>query len=120
MPDLTKLQFYSGNNYLKRSDSVGQMNAVVNNTSSVNATSITHGLGYIPQFIVAIDYQNNGIWWANEYCSAWRNPGGANDGSIVVHPMIDTNKLYLISAADTGGTMAPATRPVKYVVYLDS
>lgn len=120
MPDLTKLQFYSGNNYLKRSEFFGQMNAVVNSASAPNTTSIAHNLGYIPQFITAIDYQNNSIWWANEFCGPLRATGGANDDVITVNPMVDNNNLYLVSSTNYSGSISSATRPAKYGIYLDS
>lgn len=117
--DLTKLQFYSGNNYLKRSSFFGQMNAVSTGYDP-NQTSITHNLGYIPQFIVAADYQNNGIWWANEFCNDVRGPGGATNGVIMISPSIDSTRFFVIASASYDGSIFTATRPVKYGIYLDS
>lgn len=119
MPDLTKLQFYSGNNYLKRSEFWDQMNAV-STGSTANQTSITHDLGYIPQFVVAADYENNGIWWANEYCGTDRGPAGSTNGVIMINPSIDEHRLYIIASASYDGSVSSATRPVKYGIYLDS
>lgn len=119
MPDLTKLQFYSGNNYLKRSEFFGQMNAVSTGFSP-NQTSITHGLGYVPQFIVGADYQNNGIWWANEFCNDVRGPGGSTNGVIMISPSIDSQRFYINANASYDGSISSATRAVKYGIYLDS
>lgn len=119
MVDLSKLQFYSGNNYLKRSEFWDQMNAVSTGINP-NQTSITHGLGFVPQFITAIDYENNGIWWANEFCGDVRGPGGRTNGVIMVNPTIDINNLYLNSSESYDGGVSSATRPVKYGIYLDS
>ncbi len=113
--DLTKLQFYSGNNYLKRSDCWGQTNASVTSTTVPTEVSVNHNLGYIPQFVVAINYNNDGVWWSNEYCGSIRYPGGQNPDVMNINPTIDTQKLYLNSIHSSTGT-----RQVKYGVYIDS
>lgn len=120
MPDLTKLQFYSGNNYLKRSQYSGDMTASIANSYTVNETSTTHNLGYIPQYIIAANYHNNGIWWVTEYVGANHGPGGSGDGAITISPQIDTSRLYLRSSSDFTGSISTASVPVKYVIYLDS
>lgn len=119
MPDLTKLQFYSGNNYLKRSQFWGQTNATIPSGESAATVTINHNLGIIPQYVVAIDYQNNGIWWATEFVGSIRE-GGRNDDTPTITVMVDTSNLYIIGDKNYSGTIISTTRPIKYGIYLDS
>ena len=116
MPDLTKLQFFSGNNYLKRSQFFDQIGIPVAGYAQWGQVSVTHNLGIIPQLITAIDYQNNGIWWSTGFVETQQMQGDGTTSGAGLIPSVDTNNLYFTTFNNGGAT----TLQVKYGLYLDS
>lgn len=119
MPDLTKLQFYSGNNYLKRSSFWSQTSIAISNATT-NVVTVQHDLGIIPQYIIATDYLNDGVWWACPFVNPLRGSFGATDGAPTIYSAADTVSLYIKSNSDYLGDITGVSRNVKYGIYLDS
>ena len=107
-PDLDKLNFYTGVNYMKRSDKSGQ--------TSVNASDVdvTHGLGYVPQFVYYVDLDNDGfLWYGGERVHAYTESTAAGPSAPFVDAWIDTADLTL-NPNNLGGS-----RTAKFLIYLD-
>lgn len=108
-PDFDKLNFYSNVNYMKRSDKSGE------STISSSEKSVTHGLGYEPQFLHYADVDNDGYIWyggerVNEYTESTSGGGSAP-------PRVDA------WITDTTLTLSPfnisSARPIYWLIYLD-
>lgn len=64
--DLSKLAFESRQNYLKRSEFVSETSIALGSGGANADVTITHGLGYVPFFIVGVDIDNDGVIWSND------------------------------------------------------
>ena len=108
-PDLDKLNFYSGVNYMKRSDKSG--------SGPVNATDvdIDHNLTYVPQYVYYVDLDNNGfLWYGGERVHAYTE-STAGGGPAV--PWVDawiTENTLTLNPNSLGGS-----RTAKWLIYLD-
>lgn len=113
--DRTKLSFYSGNNYMKRSEFFGVVSQPVPPGLSFNTTTINHGLGYVPFFTYAVDFNNDGILWTTDYVVSghYTDPGPA-----LFRCYVDENNLYVRSGQNSDST-GSGPRNVYYGIYLD-
>lgn len=113
--DRTKLSFYSGNNYMKRSEFFSSRSISVPSGFAFNTITVNHGLGYIPFFSYAVDYNNDGILWATQWVSSgdWSESTPPPIGVFV-----DENNLYIRSTQNTN-LDASGSRTVHYGIYLD-
>ena len=107
--DYDKLNFYTGANYMKRSDKSG------GGTIAGSSIGVDHNLGYIPQFNIYADLDDNGIlWYGGERVFAGTE---STSGGWTYPPIVDawttTNTL----------TMRPSnigsSRPIYWLIYLD-
>lgn len=108
-PDLDKLNFYTGVNYMKRSDKSGQ--------GSVNSADVPvdHNLGYVPQFVYYVDLDNDGfLWYGGERVhSLTESTSGGGTPQPYVDAWITENTLTL-DPYNLGGS-----RTAKWLIYLD-
>lgn len=116
MADLTRLGFYSENNYLKRSEFVGSqtINLVSGGGGPIDERIITiqHDLGYIPQFHVYGDFFNGdtGLY------SPFHNQFIVDPSWVYCYKWATTTTLTLniMNVPDTTRTLT-----VYWVIYLD-
>lgn len=108
-PDLDKLNQYSRVNYMKRSDKSGQSTT---NTSNI---SVSHNLGYVPQFAVYGDVDGDGMLWygSEKVTEATESTAGGGTQPKSVDAWVTTDNLT-IKPYNFGGT-----RPVHWLIYLD-
>lgn len=108
-PDLDKLNYYSGVNYMKRSDKSGQ--------STINTADVVidHNLGYVPQFVVYAELDSNGfIWYGGEKVfEGTESTAGGSSSPPIVDSWITETQL----------TMHPnfftTARNLYWLIYLD-
>lgn len=107
--DYDKLNFYTGANYMKRSDKSGQ------STIAGSAVDVDHSLGYVPQFLTFADLDNNGIlWYGGERVFAGTE---STSGGWSYPPMVDswvTDQVLTMYPSNIG-----SSRPVHWLIYLD-
>ena len=108
-PDLDKLNFYSGVNYMKRSELSGS------DDISTAQIDIDHNLNYIPQFVWYADVLDDGfLWYGGELVAEGTD---STSGGAPLNPEVNawttdtTLSLYPIDVS--------SSRPVKWVIYLD-
>ena len=126
-PDYDKLNFYTGANYMKRSDKSGQGALAITNPNVMNeiagVRTIDHNLGYVPQFNYFVDLLNDGmLWYGGEIVfegtdSTSSGPGGISQ--IVVEGWMDTTKLSLAALDRTEFGSASGSRDCFWLIYLD-
>lgn len=108
-PDITKLNQYSGVNYMKRSDKSG-----VAQTNTTNI-SIGHELGYPPQFSVYADLLGDGMIWygAERVTASTESTAGAGTPAVYTESWV-TDTALTIKPNNFGGN-----RNVYWLIYLD-
>lgn len=118
--DLSKLNFFSGANLMKRSSSDTGTSALTLPGAGLSVTLlVTHNLGYIPFFDAFADLDNDGIIWAGEKIDKYTETSGF--GSDVA-PKLDywsTTTVLTIRLDNTTTPTATGTRDVWFVTYLD-
>jgi hypothetical protein len=114
-PDLSKLNFWSGANYMKREDRAVRYIDITTPAFGTSQVQINHGLGFIPDYDVEADLLGDGrIWQGNR---PWQNmASNSSDGPQVINWM-DTTNLTLRLYNPTGSTI---TRRVYFVIYKDA
>jgi len=88
--------------------------------ASTTTVAIPHNLGYIPQYIIATDYQDNGIWWSCPFVNPLKGSFGATNDVPTIYSAIDTSNLYIRGNSDYLGDLTGISTKVKYGIYLDS
>lgn len=114
--DLTKLGFYSEVNAMKRSSFVGST-SLAQSPGTVSHV-VTHSLGYIPDFDVFSDLNNDGVIWAGEKVHK------DTDSSSLVNldvPTITANATTstLTIFLDNSLSSSTGSRTIYWVIYLD-
>lgn len=119
MVDISKLSFYSENNYLKRGFSGS---AIVTIPSAGNAVTYTvdHNLGYIPFFIAAAKLTETDVIWSGYYVNVYTE---TNLTGVDLPPQLDfwctTTQLVIRIRNGDGASAITGTREVYYAIYLD-
>lgn len=108
-PDYDKLNFYTGANYMKRSDKSGQ-STIANSTLAIN-----HDLGYVPQFLTYADLDNDGIlWYGGE-----RVFEGTESTSFFPSPPPDVMSWITTTTLTQYPSNIGSSRAVRWLIYLD-
>lgn len=119
--DLTKLAFYSEENYLKRSDFVGSQDLTLGGAGAVTTHTVTHNLGYIPFFIVGANINSDTAIWSNnrvwEYTLSSNSATGNDPVQLQYWCTTTTLTIRIVNGLGTG-TQA-GTRTVCWAIYLD-
>lgn len=115
MVDLSKLNFFSGVNYMKRHlPACGYFD--INPGAFGTATrTVAHGLGYIPDFLVQGDLDGASLWSNNIPYAGMSGSGGTPNGYEVT-AWIDENTLTI---QVNNNTASSGARRVWYKVYKD-
>lgn len=121
MVDLSKLQYYSELNYMKRSDTFGQDTLAYSTYYPGANLTESHGLGYVPFFLAGVDLFGDGVIWSNQYVHPFTqtsNSGFANEPPQFYVWANETN--IIINMRDGLGTGDQSgSRNIYYGVYLD-
>ena len=114
--DLSKLNFHTGINYLKRSEFCGTANI---NTAVSGTLTIDHNLGYIPFYQVGAELDEAGTIWVGGKVSTYTDQGllsglGIPPTHIEIDSWITTTQLT-IRLSNTASQVVP----VYWFIYLD-
>lgn len=114
--DLSKLNFHSGINYLKRSEFCGTTTL---NTASDTEHTVDHNLGYIPFYQVYAELDEAGTIWTGGKVSELTDQGflsglGAPPTYIEIDSWI-TDSTLTIQLSNT----ASQSVPIYWLIYLD-
>lgn len=122
--DLSKLAFYSGANYMKRSDLCGSYTIDLSydgvNSYSGGSLTINHGLGYVP-FVDVYPENTTDTIWAGDRVSTYTDRillsgNTTDDGQIITKDVDDEN--VTISFKDWTTTSRTSV-VVHVLIYLD-
>lgn len=108
-PNLDKLNFYSGVNYMKRSDKSD------NSTIASADVTVEHDFGYVPKFLYYVDLDGDGfLWYSGERVYEYTDStSGGGTPPPVVDGWIDETNLIFHPSNSTG------TRALYWLLYLD-
>lgn len=107
--DYDKLNFYTGANYMKRSNKSGQ------GTISSSTVDVDHNLGYVPQFLMFADLDNNGIiWYGGE-----RVFEGTESTAFFPSPPPEVDSWITTSTLTLYPSNIGSSRPIHWLIYLD-
>lgn len=118
-PDLDRLNFYTGVNYMKRSDTSGHVAKSV--AGSGGQEVITHALGYIPHFDVYMDVNNDGTIWYGGFIvdeDTESTSGGASPDYLALEAYMTTTALTLNIVDLTSGGITSSPE-LYWLIYLD-
>lgn len=114
MADLSKLNFLSSENYMKRHPSTDHRNV----TAGAGATTtfpVLHGQTFIPQFEVSGEVDGDGIIWARNKLYVGME-GATAPSSPEITAWVDEQNLTI---SLYNPTVASVTRTIYYVIYKD-
>lgn len=118
--DLSKLTFDSRENYLKRSEFVGQTSITLAGSAEDASVSVFHSLTYIPFFIVGVDLDDDGVIWSNDKV----NERTESSRFFITTPYLkmdywSTTTALTVNILNSSDPVQTGTRKVYYGVYLD-
>jgi len=124
MPDLSKLDFITSENYLKRSSFCGHTTLTLGGYGTVNTTTIDHNLGYVPLFDVYCELDTDGAIIAggekvNAYTEAANLSGLAVDPPYPFLRAWATTTQLVIRLENYTSPTASGTRELYWLIYLD-
>lgn len=122
--DLTKLNFFSGVNYLKRDTAlVGTTLLTLPAADNVVSHTVTHSLGYIPFVYVGADVDNDGIIWSNQKVHTYTDTVLSGLTSTDIEQILLTHSVsttqLVINLENLTTTEAGEQRRIYWVIYLD-
>lgn len=119
--DVTKIAFYSGANYMKRSSTTGHTTVTLPAYGSTVTATEAHVLGYVPDFDVFVDIDGDGILWAGEKIDQYTESSltGIVDPSSPTIEYWSTANVLTVNINNTTTPTATGTRDVYWVIYLD-
>lgn len=96
-PDLSKLAFYTGVNYMKKEDREPRYVDITTNGSGVGTADIVHGLLFIPDFEVGGDLNDDDRIWTGTipYVGQSGSGGGATPVGAVMDSWITDTTLTI-------------------------
>lgn len=121
MADLSRLNFDTNVNYMKRSSLSGQIIIILGSVGSTTTYTIAHNLGYIPIIHVSYDASNNGIIWSGDKANLYNNSslsGSSSPADPTLTYWVDTTTLTINLINDTSPT-ASGSRTIYWIIYLD-
>lgn len=118
--DLSKFNFYSGVNYMKRDVSIGTTLLTLGGAGTTVTHTVTHSLGYIPFYEVHAEIDNAEIIWNNTkiYYSTDTSSGGGLEPQPALYSWITTTTLTISLVNQTTPT-ASGTRRIHWLIYRD-
>lgn len=120
MADLSKLNFDSEVNYMKRSSISGSTPITLGSDGTETSYTVHHGLGYIPIIHVSYDASGNGIIWSGDKVNLYTDSSAG--GLFAADPQllywVDTQDLT-IEVVNNTDPVATGTRTIYWIIYLD-
>lgn len=117
--NLSRLAFYSGVNYMKRSSFVGSATLTLPAYSGSVTTTISHNLGYIPDIEVSSEIDNSSTIWTPNKLDKWTESSLSSDTTDPTLTWWTTTTTLTIRIDNFTSPTATGTRIVYYTVYLD-
>lgn len=122
--DLSKLDFITSENYLKRSALSGHTTLTLGAYGTVNTTTIDHNLGYVPFFDTYCEFDTAGEIIAggekvNPYTEAANLSGLAVDPPYPTMRAWATTTQLVIRVENYTSPTATGNRELYWLIYLD-
>lgn len=114
--DLSKLNFWSGVNYMKRYDDESPYTDVTLASGASQTLTINHALGNIPEYDVQAELEGNGRIWSGSLPYVGMNQGGPGPTNVYFNSWIDTANLTIVLQNPTGGSVSFR---VYHIIYKD-
>jgi hypothetical protein len=122
--DITKVDFITSENYLKRSSFCGHQTLTLGAYGTANITTIDHNLGYVPLFDVYCEFDAAGeIIAGGEKVNAYTE--SANLSGLAVDPPYPflrawaTTTQLIMRLENNTSPLATGTRELYWLIYLD-
>lgn len=113
--DESKLDFWSGANYMKRLDSASDSEAVTIGAFSSQTIPVAHGLGHVPgEWFVGIDV--SGVLWANNRPYVGMDNASTNSPNLTWDVWSDTTTMTITVYNNTASSKSGT---VYWAVYMD-
>jgi len=121
MVDLSKVNFLSSLNYLKRESSlVGNSTLTLGGAGTTVTYDVTHNLGYVPFYTIGAEVSQDGILWSNEVVDQYTQTtltGISNDYPTLMS-WCTTTTLTIALYNNTSPVQSGAI-PIYWSIYLD-
>lgn len=117
--NLSKLAFYSGVNYMKRSTFVGSADLALPAHGGSVSTTITHSLGYIPFFQVFSEIDATSTIWTPSKLDKYTDSTLSSDTTDPTLSSWPTTTTLTIRIDNNTTPTATGTRTVYWIIYLD-
>lgn len=117
-PDITKLNFWSGENYMKREARPARYQDVVVPVFGTKTFDVYHGLNRYAQYEVGAELVSDGVIWTATlpYIGMSGSGGGATPVSVVLDSWMGLNALTILLTNPFAGAR---TVRVYYEIYRD-
>lgn len=122
--DLSKLNFITSENYLKRSEFCGQTTVTLGAFGTTNTVTVDHNLGYVPLFDVYCEFDTAGeIIAGGEKVNAYTEQQSLS--GLAVNPPYPylrawaTTTQLVIKLENFTSPTATGTRELYWLIYLD-
>jgi len=121
MPDLSKLSFFSAENYMKKDvANSGSTTLTLGAAGAVTSHTVNHNLGYVPFFIVGAQLQTTRILWSNDYVHAYTQSVSASpDYPVALEFWCTTTQLTIRLRNGAGTGEQSGSREVYWNIYKD-
>lgn len=117
--NLSRLNFYSGANYMKRSGFVGSTPLTLPGYGLSVSIPINHNLGYIPDIEVSSEIDNTSTIWAPNKLDIWTESSLSSDTTDPTLTWWTTTTTLTIRIDNFTSPTATGTRIVYWIIYLD-
>ncbi len=119
--DISTLNFYSGLNYMKRSEFTGSTEVTLPAADATVSYTVTHNLGYVPFIIAGATLSDTSIIWSNNrvnYLTETSLSGPSNQ-EIKFYYWATTTTLVMSIRNGTGTGALSGTRTLYWAIYED-
>lgn len=118
--DLSKLNFYSNVNYMKRDSNSGTTTLTLPAYGNTVTHTVTHNLGYVPFFQVMSDQDASGNIWSAEKINLYTETSltGVDPPTPALTSWATTTTL-VINFTNLTDPVATGTRDIWWLIYVD-
>lgn len=114
--DLSKLNFWSGANYMKRYDDDSPYTDVTIAAFGSQTVTVNHGLNFIPEYDVQAELEANGRIWTGTIPYVGMNQGGGGPSNAYFDSWITTTDLIITAHNPTGSSISFR---IYHIIYKD-
>lgn len=117
--DSTKLIFFSGANYMKRSNFSSNTSITLGAYGAVSSFVITHNLGYIPFYQAVCDIDNNGTLWTPYELDQYIDTSAGVDPAVPDFTSWVTTTTLTLNLTNLTSPVATGSRTIYWIIYKD-